>query len=225
MGQRLNAAVVLGGKTIFNCYFHWGAYTRSALRIAKLFMDEYAHVYEMLEDDVRQGRIKTMPNRKTMALTTALRAWVGSGIDEKASLASKRLFGDELRSLLRKKGFDPNIVPCAVGTDRNDGLICITEDGIASNEKAEEYRLEIEIGLSGKSKIVRFDVWDMETISTYEEDTGEKPEYLEVGTGVLKYYRDPIISQRVDEILKLLDEAPGFAIGCEAEDRMLVEVL
>ena len=225
MGQRLNAAVVLGGKTIFNCYFHWGAYTRSALRIAKSFMDEYAHVYEMLEDDVRQGRIKAMPNRKTMALTTALRAWVGSGIDEKTSLASKRLFGDELRSLLKKKGFDPNIVPSAVGADRNDGLICITEDGIASNEKAEEYRVEIEIGLSGKSEIARFDVWNMEYISTYQKEFDEEPRYLEVESGVLKYYMEPIVSQQVDEILRLLDKAPGFAIGCEAEDRMLVEVL
>ena len=225
MGQRLNIAVILGGETIFNCYFHWSGYTRSALNLAKSFMDEYAHVHEMLDDDVRQGRIKAMPNRKTMALTTALRAWVGSGINEKVGLTSKLFEGDGLRDLLKEKAFDPNIVPLTVGRNRNDGLIGITWDGITSTECAEEYRVEIRIGQSGKSRIVRFDVWDMETISTYREDFGEKPEYLEVKTGVLKYYRDPIVPERVDEILKLLEEAPGFAIGCKAEDVMLVEVI
>lgn len=225
MGQRLNVAVILGGATIFNCYFHWSGYTRSALRIAKSFMDEYAHVYDMLADDVRQGLIETMPNRKTIALTTALRAWVGSGIKEKVELTSKLFEGDGLHALLKEKGFDPDIVHPTVGTNRSDGLIRITENGIMSTECDEEYRVEIGIGRSGKSKIVRFDVWDMETISTYEEDFGEEPEYLEVKTGVLKYYRDPIVPERVDEILKLLEEAPGFAIGCEAEDTMLVEVI
>ena len=217
MGQRLNIAVLVNGKTQFNCYFHWCGYTRVALSLSKRFMDEYAHVFEMCRDNVLYGRMERMPNRKTMALTTALRAWVGSGIDENAS-------GEELRELLERYGFDPDVVPLNAVSNRNEGMISFSKEGMALTEKYEEFRVEIELGQRGRSKIVRFDVWDMETISTYKEEFGEDPEYLEVKTGVLKYYRDPICSPRVDEIIHFLDESPSWAIGCKAEDKMLVEI-
>lgn len=217
MGQRLNIAVLVNGKTQFNCYFHWCGYTRVALSLSKRFMDEYAHVFEMCRDNVLQGRMEKMPNRKTMALATALRAWVGSGIDENAS-------GEALRELLGRHGFDPDVVPLNAVSNRNEGMISFSKEGMAITEKYEEFRVEIELGQRGQSKIVRFDVWDMETISTYKEEFGEDPEYLEVKTGVLKYYRDPICSPRVDEIIHYLDESPCWAIGCKAEDKMLVEI-
>lgn len=223
MGQRLNIAVLVNGKTVFNTYFHWSAYTRPSLSLSKRFMDEYRNVHETCRVNVREGRMKKMPNRKTVALVAALRAWPEAGIREKD--ASGRLVsGENLKALLERRGFDPNIEPLSVCDNRNDGMIGISEMEMAETERYEEFRVEIEVGRLGGSKVTRFDVWDIETISTYKEDFGEDPEYLEVKTGVLKYYRDPICSPRVDEIIHYLDLAPGWAIGCKAEDKMLVEI-
>ena len=225
MGQRLNIAVLINGKTQFNCYFHWSGYTRSALTLSKSFMDEYAHVFEMCRVNVLEGRMEKMPKRKSMALATALRAWVGSGIMETdPMLRGKALSGNALTELLDGLGYDTWMIPMAVAMSRNDGLIGVTPKAIVETEQAEEFRVEIELGQRGQSKIARFDVWDIETISTYKEDFGKDPQYLEVKTGVLKYYRDPICAPRVDEILYLLDQSPCWAIGCKREDKMLVEV-
>lgn len=38
MGQRLNIEIIKGGKTLANAYYHWGAYTASALELTEIVL-------------------------------------------------------------------------------------------------------------------------------------------------------------------------------------------
>ena len=41
MGQRLNIEIMKNGETIANCYYHWSAYTTSALATAIMVISNY----------------------------------------------------------------------------------------------------------------------------------------------------------------------------------------
>ena len=41
MGQRLNIEIVNGETSLANCYYHWSAYTGSALNLTKHIIDSY----------------------------------------------------------------------------------------------------------------------------------------------------------------------------------------
>lgn len=39
MGQRLNIEIISDGTVLANCYYHWSAYTQSALELTKIILD------------------------------------------------------------------------------------------------------------------------------------------------------------------------------------------
>lgn len=218
MGQRLLITVRVSGKPVLNCYFHWSGYTMPAIHLAKGFIKEYAEERERCRARVRSGARRGMPNRKSSALAAALRAWPGSGIHE----------GDRksVWELMEDLGFDASgIYGDPYGDNRNDGLIAISPAGMEANALWSEYELWIDLMHDGKAIVSRFDPLDLETISTYKDEFLEDPEYREVEEGVMRYYAEDLSAEDLDELEKLLDGAPGFAIGCLEEDRMLVQII
>lgn len=223
MGQRLNIEIARKGdpKPFINCYFHWAAYTIPAADKALWFMREFKRI--MLS--------APRPGVKPAALAAAILAWDGSGILEEVPGdfgGWKRVEGAELDYVLDNLGFGgvEELLDAEVplGEDRNSGLICITGKGMAGNDECSDFTVRIDVSDEGDAIVTRFDPLDSETISTYEEDFGEKPEYLEVPEGVERFYLGDMSEEDLKEMLRLFDKAPGFSIGCKAEDRMLVEV-
>lgn len=218
MGQRLVITVEdRDSRPILSAYFHWGGYTRPAIRRARDFMEEYRHVREMCASNVAEGRMKAIPDARSIALLTALRAWVGSGIAE----------GDPAKvwDLIKEQGFDASILSGdPSGQDRTAGQIYISPGGIAGIKGWAEFEVRIEVRPDGGSAVSRFDPIDWETLSTYEEDFGEEPEYLEVPGGVERFLMSDLKAEDLLELERLFDRSPNFAIGCAAENRMLVEV-
>lgn len=52
MGQRLNIEIVSGGEVIANAYYHWSAYTRSAIGLAKEAIAAYEHLANQCKDEL-----------------------------------------------------------------------------------------------------------------------------------------------------------------------------
>lgn len=53
MGQRLNIEIKSKGKVVANCYYHWSAYTRSALQLTKEIISNFDSIQD--NDDVKRA--------------------------------------------------------------------------------------------------------------------------------------------------------------------------
>ena len=53
MGQRLNIEIKSKGKVVANCYYHWSAYTRSALQLTKEIISNFDSIQD--NDDVERA--------------------------------------------------------------------------------------------------------------------------------------------------------------------------
>lgn len=53
MGQRLNIEIKSKGKVVANCYYHWSAYTRSALQLTKEIISNFDSIQD--NDDVERS--------------------------------------------------------------------------------------------------------------------------------------------------------------------------
>ena len=53
MGQRLNIEMKSKGKVVANCYYHWSAYTRSALQLTKEIISNFDSIQD--NDDVKRA--------------------------------------------------------------------------------------------------------------------------------------------------------------------------
>lgn len=53
MGQRLNIEIRSKGKVVANCYYHWSAYTMSALRLTKEIINNFDGIQD--NDDVKRA--------------------------------------------------------------------------------------------------------------------------------------------------------------------------
>lgn len=126
MGQRLNIEILNNGELLANCYQHWSAYTRDSLVIALDILDN------KYIDDV--------PNVET-AVRILENACEGSGLYlADLEYAKEHGFAEEL------------LIPA---TNRNDGLISITEEQMENTRGWEEGRVSIDL----TRKMVDFNVW------------------------------------------------------------------
>ena len=52
MGQRLNIEICNNTRTLANAYYHWGAYTSSALEYTAKIIDAYYNLSDKITDDL-----------------------------------------------------------------------------------------------------------------------------------------------------------------------------
>ena len=118
MGQRLNVEIRRrrDNKVLANSYYHWSAYTRSSLELARDILDNIFELEHLKEFTDKEKAVKLLQ-------------FVGSG-----------LMQEDYNTLDedKKKYF-------AVGTNRNNGLISITEKNMQETRNWEEGRITIDI--------------------------------------------------------------------------------
>lgn len=118
MGQRLNIEIMSGEKTLANAYYHWSAYTASAVELTKIILETPVDETEPL---IWQA----------IHLLEATGAGV-PGYERDSIIQNEILPADEISCLQ----------PCI---DRNRGLIAITEEGIRDTRAWEEGRVTIHL--------------------------------------------------------------------------------
>lgn len=127
MGQRLNLEVIQGEKVIANAYYHWSAYTETALALVK----EMVHHLELSKEqksynsspDVVLRRVVSAFHKTDAKLTQEELAYIQSSeLDD----STKRVFTHQVASYTR-------------AVDRSDGLISISPEDIASTRQNAEY--------------------------------------------------------------------------------------
>lgn len=117
MGQRLNVEIVNGETSLANCYYHWSAYTGSALNLTKQIIDSY------YDSEAIVG----------LKMAIELLEATGGGVNE-----TER---EEIQKQPEKFG-SFEFKDC---TSRNNGLISVTESGKEETRKWEEGRVTIDL--------------------------------------------------------------------------------
>lgn len=117
MGQRLNIEIVNGEKPLANCYYHWSAYTYSALELTRMVIDAY------YDSKLEVG----------LSMAISLLETTGGGINE------------EERSNINKKPAKYRSIKFKDAVDRNSGLISVTEHGMEETRRWEEGRVTIDL--------------------------------------------------------------------------------
>lgn len=148
MGERLNLEIRQGGELLANAYYHWSAYTRSALDLTEIVLKELPKINE------------SDPVVKAIRLLEATNA--GLTPPEK-EYAKQHL-----------KGFDPTQFQDAI--DRNEGLIAISEEGMAETQRWQEGYVTIHLD----NQLVELGVcWFIEDKEEYCDDYEETEEEYE----------------------------------------------
>lgn len=139
MGQRLNIEIVSGETSLANCYYHWSAYTLSALLLTKEVIDAYTSY----DPDVNHG----------LQMAIDLLEATGAGINE----TEKREIQKQPNTFGRLKFED-----CV---SRSSGLLAVTENGKAETRAWEEGRVTIDLA----TETFCFDVLNEDTFENYVE--------------------------------------------------------
>lgn len=149
MGQRLNIQIQRGESILANAYYHWSAYTGSALELLKTIHEKWEELSTEENDVIRAVRL--------------LEA-TGAGLTEE-ELAHTSILGE---------GF----IPRNVLINRNGGLISVSPEGITETNDWAEGGAIIDLDDAVVSFGVFYAYDDREHIlSEYEEDEiAELPE-------------------------------------------------
>ena len=148
MGERLNLEIRQGGELLANAYYHWSAYTRSALDLTEIVLKELPKINE------------SDPVLKAIRLLEATNAGL--------TPAEKEYAKQHL------EGFDPTQFQDAI--DRNEGLIAISEEGMAETRRWQEGSVTIHLD----DQWVELGVcWFMEDKEEYCDDYEETEEEYE----------------------------------------------
>lgn len=116
MGQRLNIEIMSGDKVLANAYYHWSAYSITAIEMAKNIINEY---YEIDEKNEIFKAVKLLE-------------CTGAGVNDKERNFIKN------NPLLNGLKIQNSI-------DRNKGLLSISKNGIQTTRDWEEGRITIHI--------------------------------------------------------------------------------
>lgn len=125
----------------FTTYFHWSAYTNSAISLTLKFIEAWENKYRRMKGLCQNDRL----------LLCAIEAWPGSGIVE----------GDANEIALADAGFPKFALAnggVPKGLDRNEGLIAVSEYESEKLISWEEGRVDIHVSKAGAATIW-FDVW------------------------------------------------------------------
>ena len=117
MGQRLNIEIVNGETSLANCYYHWSAYTGSALGLTRQIINAY------YDSEAIVG----------LKMAVDLLEYTGGGVNEAE------------RAGIQKCAEKFGHIKFNDATSRNDGLISVTEEGKEETRKWEEGRVTIDL--------------------------------------------------------------------------------
>lgn len=160
MGQRLNVEIRRrkDNKVLANSYYHWSAYTRPSLEIAKEVLDQISELDKLNGFTDEEKAVKLLQ-------------FIGGGLVQEDY---DKLDED------RKKYF-------AVGTNRNNGLISMTEESMENTRQWEEGRITIDINFD---KLGSFDIKNGEITDNQLEHYVEFEVYFPIDKETYKEWYD-----------------------------------
>lgn len=173
MGQRLNIQIQRGETILANAYYHWSAYTGSALELLKTIHENWDKLSNEENDIIR-----------------AVRLLEATG----AGLTQEELFNVDILG----QGF----VPQNVEINRNDGLIAVSPEGIAETNDWAEGGAIIDLDDAMVSFDVFYAYDDRKHIlSDYEEDEiADLPELdFQLDMSSFKLEHAGVIASALDE--------------------------
>lgn len=161
MGQRLVIYIKKGDEVIGNCYYHWDAYTRSAMSDVYDIIKNYNERLSSceLEDDIFVLRCFTLSDKD------------GVSAGKSAGL------GDDSWKNMKKNypHLDDWALPKAM--DRNEGIIATVQSEMDNNTDSEEGYLLIDFD----EKMIEFEVLsNYGSEEQWKEEVGEYEEDLDV---------------------------------------------
>lgn len=150
MGQRLNIEILDGGIPLANSYYHWSAYSGDSLKLTR-------QIISLLSD---KAYVAKYPDKRELAIR--LLEATGAGAND-----------SEYREIAKNPKLSKyTIKEC---TDRNNGLIAISEAGMEETRNWEEGRVSIDL----HSGTFNFGVYDESSREEYYE-WNSKEEYNEL---------------------------------------------
>ena len=160
MGQRLNVEIRRrkDNKVLANSYYHWSAYTRPSLEIAKEVLDQISELDKLNDFTDEEKAVKLLQ-------------FIGGGLVQEDY---DKLDED------KKKYF-------AVGTNRNNGLISMTEESMENTRSWEEGRITIDIDFD---KLSSFDIKDGKFINNQLEHYVDFEVYFPIDRETYKEWYD-----------------------------------
>lgn len=159
MGQRLNVEIEINGNTAANCYYHWSAYTSSAMNITKNIVEHY------------------MSNKQEFDAMNPVVAGIRLLESSGAHLTPKEL---EQMQPFTEEEFDTN-------ADRNSGLISISGEGVEETRSWEEGRVTINLTDEVIDFEVVSVISPAEYKEWYEEEPEGLPHVLNLGLHEMKF--------------------------------------
>lgn len=173
MGQRLNIEIVSDGALLANCYYHWSAYTDSALALTELIIDKF------YDSDTSPG----IKNAVELLEST------GAGVNERERIEIKK-FPNKFVGIDFKKA-----------TDRNCGIISVTENGMEETRYWEEARVTIDV----LNQTVSFDVFYKYYEKEYVEEYADEDDVRLSDLPVCHLDLDSIPFEDIGELRLLVD--------------------
>lgn len=186
MGQRLNIEIVNGETSLANCYYHWAAYTDSALSLTKKIIDAYYDSQAIVG----------------LKMAVDLLESTGGGVNEKERA--------EIQKQIDKFG-SIEFKDC---TNRNEGLLSVTENGKEETRKWEEGRVTIDLD----TETFCFDVLSYDTIEDYTEycdETFDNQAFEKLPECPFDLCRVPF--DKIDDLISFVDNN-----ACAREDDMVL---
>lgn len=148
MGQRLNIEIMDGEKVLANSYYHWSAYTSSALDLTKQIV----------------GAAGSISNDDKLKYAVALLELTGAGIND---TEKHRIEADTEHDYSSIVFMDCN--------SRNEGLIAVTKEGVEETRYWEEGRVTIHIDSRTIDFSVFWTLGRKEYEDDYEESADNLP--------------------------------------------------
>lgn len=166
MGQRLVVQIEDNGEPLANAYYHWSGYTGSSIDMVNQILEYFDDQPDDLCDDPNTTfAMKGAVGTKCLAVWLLYMTGARFNLDETARLESERLKEQY------EYCFDGKTV------DRNDGLLCITREGMEKNLGWSEGTVYIDLS----TKEIDFGCICEETVEmwqSYRRDEGENDDPL-----------------------------------------------
>lgn len=190
MGQRLVVTIRRGREYIANAYYHWSAYTDSAAEITNNICDRYDEFKEIASSDLE--------------LAVMLLQSTGAGLNEA-----------EWRSISEWDNPEVNQIALNPCINRNEGLLCITPEGIEDNCGWSEGDVHIDIGDGN----VNFEVINYYELEEFKAEYGEELEddgfYSNIDTVQEHPFYDSTIQNFQDTVDFINEHSGGVICGDE----------
>jgi hypothetical protein len=192
MGQRLNIEIVRNDKTIANCYYHWSAYTTSALATALMVLADYEKLSkENLPDEV--FAVKLFENCSSFSFFNGDTNYAGLSESSYEYMTSK--YPD----------YEFN-----KAVDRNAGLIGVTEEDMENTRNWEEGTLYIYIDkkMIDNSGLV----WNEDEEDFFEMMDDDERESFDIEKLPVLPYNNmaEIPFDKIEEVLKFITDSKVY---------------